>query len=111
MKPLTRTCETPTRKKWGSDLTGTGWPGIPQGYPCYSLQVYERELAEIVAEMDPRDTIVVQGGYERKLAKIIVEMDLRDTIVVQGDYEREFDIIVVEMALYCYHHRPPFSPS
>ena len=68
-------------------------------------------MPEVIVEMDLRDTIVVQGGYERKLAKIIVEMDLRDTIVVQGDYEREFDIIVVEMALYCYHHRPPFSPS
>ena len=38
-KPLTRTHETPTRKMWGKGLTGTGtgWPGIPQGYPWYSL--------------------------------------------------------------------------
>ena len=29
----------PTRKTWGKGLTGTGtgWPGIPQGYPWYSL--------------------------------------------------------------------------
>ena len=40
-KPLTRTHETPTRKTWGKGLTGmgTGWPGIPQGYPWYSLFV------------------------------------------------------------------------
>ena len=39
VKPLTRTRETPTRKTWGRGLTGTGtgWPGIPQGYPWYSL--------------------------------------------------------------------------
>ena len=39
VKPLTRTRETPTRKTWGrgSMGTGTGWPGIPQGYPWYSL--------------------------------------------------------------------------
>ena len=38
-KPLTCTRETPTRKMWGKSLTGmgTGWPGIPQGYPWYSL--------------------------------------------------------------------------
>ena len=32
VKPLTRTCKTPTRNMWG-----TGWPRIPQGYPWYSL--------------------------------------------------------------------------
>ena len=39
VKPLTRTRRTPTRKTWGrgSTGTGTGWPGIPQGYPWYSL--------------------------------------------------------------------------
>ena len=38
-KPLTRTRRTPTRKTWGRGSTGTGmgWPGIPQGYPWYSL--------------------------------------------------------------------------
>ena len=41
MKPLTRTRETPTRKTWGRGLTGTGtgWPGLPQGYPWYSLGI------------------------------------------------------------------------
>ena len=39
VKPLTRTRKTLTRKTWGRGLTGTGtgWPGIPQGYLCYSL--------------------------------------------------------------------------
>ena len=37
VKPLTR--KTPTRKMWATGFrgTGTGWPGIPQGYPWYSL--------------------------------------------------------------------------
>ena len=41
VKPLNRTRRTPTRKTWGRGLTGTGtgWPGIPQGYPWYSLDV------------------------------------------------------------------------
>ena len=41
VKPQTHTCETPTRKTWGRGLTGTGtgWPGIPQGYPWYSLSM------------------------------------------------------------------------
>ena len=39
VKPQTRTRENRTRKMWGKGLTGTGtgWPGIPQGYPWYSL--------------------------------------------------------------------------
>ena len=39
VKPLTRTRKSPTRKMWGTGFRGTGmgWPGIPQGYPWYSL--------------------------------------------------------------------------
>ena len=39
VKPQTRTRENRTRKMWGKGLTGTGtgWPGIPQGYPWYTL--------------------------------------------------------------------------
>ena len=35
--------ETPTHKMWGRGFrgTGTGWPGIPQGYPWYSLAASE----------------------------------------------------------------------
>ena len=40
VKPLTRTRETPTRKMWGRGLTSTGWPGLPQGYLCYSLNLH-----------------------------------------------------------------------
>ena len=43
MKPQTHTRETPTRKAWGRGLTGmgTGWPGIPQGYPWYSIALVQ----------------------------------------------------------------------
>ena len=39
VKPLTRTCKTPTCKMWGKGFRGTGtsWPRIPQGYLWYSL--------------------------------------------------------------------------
>ena len=50
VKPLTRTRtrKTPTRKMWGKGFrgTGTGWPGIPQGYPWYSLQGVRRQSEE-----------------------------------------------------------------
>ena len=42
-KPVTRTRENP--HPWTrvgvSAGTGTGWPGIPQGYPCYSLIMHK----------------------------------------------------------------------
>ena len=44
-KPVTRTSDNP--HPWTrvgvSAGTGTGWPGIPQGYPCYSLLGLWRE--------------------------------------------------------------------
>ena len=33
----TRKNPYPCTRVWVLPGTGTGWPGIPQGYPCYSL--------------------------------------------------------------------------
>ena len=57
------TRETPTRKTWGKGLTGTGtgWPGIPQGYPWYSL------VADALSRADFQCAIMLVPGL--KIAK------------------------------------------
>ena len=83
LKTHTHTCKNPylCMRVWVLPGTGTGWPGIPQGYPCYSLTA-----TKVAMSAPPPTTMTMTGGQQDSRQAMAGQQGLEMHLEPQGTY-------------------------